>query len=176
VVKKLDKCIEEKLANVIKNNFTLLVGDATGVDKLTQQFMHRNRYSNVTVYASQGKARNNLGNWEIENVTVGDNVKGFSFYSAKDLKMAEDADYGFMIWNGNSKGTLNNIINLTRLNKRVLVYLIPHKKFYVIETIEEAEKIAFACGGDAVTLFDKLNSKMYPARKESSIEQLSIFN
>lgn len=34
--------------------------------------------------------------------------------------MAKAADYGFMIWNGKSKGTLNNIINLVQYNKNVL--------------------------------------------------------
>ena len=38
-IKKLDKSVEEKLANVIEKEFTLLVGDTPEVDKLTQQYM-----------------------------------------------------------------------------------------------------------------------------------------
>ena len=40
------------------------------------------------------------------------------YYRAKDLAMVEDADCGFMIWNGESKGTLNNILNLLYMDKK----------------------------------------------------------
>ena len=66
------------------------------------------------------------------NVKIDDNVKGFDFYAAKDLAMAKAADYGFMIWNGSSKGTLNDIINLTLLDKKVLVYYTPDKSFHTL--------------------------------------------
>ena len=55
--------------------------------------------------------------------------------------MANEADYGFMIWNGKSKGTLNNIINLTLLNKKVLVYYTPQKKFYVLRSIDDVKEL-----------------------------------
>ena len=55
--------------------------------------------------------------------------------------MANEADYGFMVWNGTSKGTLNNIINLTLLNKKVLVYYTPDKKFYVLKSIDDAKEL-----------------------------------
>ncbi|WP_407272665.1 hypothetical protein [Radiobacillus sp. PE A8.2] len=78
------------------------------------------KYSNVKVYASNGRTRNNIGGWEVINVKVAPDVKGFNFYAAKDLAMAEAADYGFMIWNGISRGTHNNILNLINRNKKVL--------------------------------------------------------
>lgn len=174
-IRSLDKCVKKRLDNIIKNNFTLLVGDATGVDKLTQQYMHSNQYDNVIIYASRGKARNNIGNWGIEEVAVESNVKGFDFYAAKDRKMAEDADYGFMIWNGKSKGTLNNIINLTRLNKKVSVYLIPRKSFIVVKTIEDTKKMVLDCGIDATNLFDRLTKGTYHEQKCSEAKQISMF-
>ena len=36
--------------------------------------------------------------------------KDFHFHAAKDLAMAETADYGFMLWDGLSKGTLSEHI------------------------------------------------------------------
>jgi hypothetical protein len=63
-----------------------------------------------------------VGQWEVRNIPVKSNVTGFAFYAEKDKAMADNADYGFMIWNGKSKGTLNNIINLSRQLKVVLVY------------------------------------------------------
>lgn len=174
-IRKFDENIEEKMANIIKRNLTLLVGDAAGVDKLIQQFMHRNSYENVNVYATQGKARNNVGKWKIEKVVVEDNVKGFDFYAAKDIKMAVDADCGFMIWNGKSKGTLNNIINLTNLGKKVQIYLTPRKKFYVINSIEEARAIASACGDDIAILFDALNKEKNQAENKRKLNQIVMF-
>jgi hypothetical protein len=41
----------------------------------------------------------------------------------KGLAMARDAKYGLMLWDGKSKGTLNNILNLIAAEKRTLVYL-----------------------------------------------------
>ena len=131
-INSLDEKIKKRLTDIVNQEFTVLVGDADGVDNNVQQFFNNINYKDVLVYASKGIARNNIGNWSIENVEVKDNVHGFNFYAAKDIKMAEDADYGFMIWNGESKGTLNNIINLTRFNKKVILYFTPHKKFYCI--------------------------------------------
>lgn len=174
-LKSLTKSVEERLSNIIENNITVLIGDANGVDKIAQQFFCTNNYSNVIVYASQGKARNNLGKWPIEKVTVADGIKGFDFYAAKDVKMANVADYGFMIWNGKSKGTLNNIINLTKRNKKVLVFFTPHEKFYTINTLNDAEKIASACGNDIGEMFNKLAAAAQPTHLNNDFEQLTIF-
>ncbi|GAB1475526.1 hypothetical protein MASR2M70_03580 [Bacillota bacterium] len=173
-IKKLDKVAQLKLENIIKENHTVLVGDAIGVDKLTQQFLSSSLYNNVIFYASQGKARNNLGGWRIEDVPVKKGTKGFDFYKAKDIKMAEDADYGFMIWNGKSKGTLNNIINLAGLNKKISVYFIPHEKFYIIRSIEDAKIMVSACGDEIANLFNELRAARYPLKDEMEFEQLTV--
>lgn len=55
-LKSLTKSVEERLSNIIENNITVLIGDANGVDKIAQQFFYTHNYSNVIVYASQGKA------------------------------------------------------------------------------------------------------------------------
>lgn len=170
-LRSLTKYVEERFDNVIKNNITVLVGDANGIDKLAQQYFHVNNYNNVIVYASQGKVRNNLGKWSVEEVHVEDGVKGFDFYAAKDIKMADDADYGFMIWNGKSKGTLNNIINLTKRNKRVLLFFTPHKKFYTINTLKDAEMIANACAIEKT--FNELSVPSCSALN-NNVEQLKI--
>lgn len=173
-LRKLDGSVKIKLGNIINKNYTVLVGDAVGVDKLTQQFLHDALYNNVVVYASQGKARNNVGNWRIENVTVRKGLKGFDFYTAKDQKMAEDADYGFMIWNGKSKGTLNNIINLSAQNKKIFVYFVPHDKFYTIKNIEDAEKLAKACGEETTEMFKKLRNGKQRYNVETQYEQMTV--
>lgn len=143
-LKSLNKAVKERLTNILDNNFTILVGDANGIDRQIQQFCFDNKYNSVKIFASNGKARNNIGEWEVENIEVSPTIKGFDFYAAKDLEMAKHADYGFMIWNGKSKGTLNNIYNLIKLNKRVLVYLTTTKTFYVINNINDIEGLKLA--------------------------------
>lgn len=93
------------------------------------------KYANIFVYASNGKARNNIGHWNIKNITVPQNVYGFDFYKQKDIAMSKDADYGFMIWDGKSKGTLNNMVNLLNQEKFVLVYLNTSKQFFYIKSL-----------------------------------------
>ena len=87
------------------------------VGKRTDRDIH------VTVYASNGRARNNVGRWPVKNIPVAPAARGFEFFRQKDIAMANDADIGFMIWDGKSRGTLCNILTLAEQWKRVLVYL-----------------------------------------------------
>lgn len=166
-VTTLNKEVKSRLENIIGNNFTILVGDANGVDKQIQNFCHSLSYDKVRVFAANGKVRNNIGQWEVEKVMVSANKKGFDFYAAKDEEMAKTADYGFMIWNGKSKGTLNNMYNLVGLNKKVLVYLIPDKKFYTINSLEEIKKLG---NNDEVSNKNKVDDEL------KNFKQLSMFN
>lgn len=136
-VKELDENILKKLNNICNKNFEILVGDANGIDSSIQYFFKTKNYKNVKVYASNGFARNNLGNWIIECIQVDPNISGFDFYVQKDLAMVKNADIGFMIWNGKSKGTFNNIINLLHLQKEVVLYYLPNKKFYKLKEIND---------------------------------------
>jgi hypothetical protein len=173
-IRTLSPTVQERLRNIIEQKFTVLVGDAGGIDKMIQEYFSDANYKDVLVYASNGAARNNVGQWKVQNVPVKDNVTGFAFYVEKDKAMADSADYGFMIWNGKSRGTLNNIINLTKQSKTVLVYLTPHKKFYNIKTLEVAQKLAAGCGEETRLLFDSLAGKQLPRPAELS-EQISLF-
>jgi len=161
----LNNDVRDRVKNIIDNNFTIIVGDANGVDKQIQNLCHSLNYNNVIVYASNGKARNNIGKWNVEKVEVEKNIKGFDFYAAKDLEMAKTADYGFMIWNGKSKGTFKNIVNLVKYNKKVLLYFVPEKKFYSINFLSDINELIDKCDDD--------NKRIY---KESTNlpEQLSL--
>lgn len=152
----LNKDIEERLQNISTNQFTVLVGDANGVDKAVQKYFHENSYGNVEVYAVNGSPRNNLGDWAIKSVEVKSQQKDFSYYTAKDKEMARDADYGFMIWNGQSKGTLNNMINLTKVCKKVLIHFLPDKKFYTIRSLEELKFFLVRCDKKTNDVFKEL--------------------
>lgn len=152
-VTKLSSDVTMRLENIIKNNFVVLVGDANGVDKAIQNYYNEKGYKNVVVYATGERIRNNIGNWGTNKVETTGNAKGFDFYTIKDKQMARDADYGLMIWNGKSKGTFNNIINLVKLNKTVLLYLIPNKQFYKVENISDIERLVKSINNNDINKF-----------------------
>lgn len=133
-INDLDEPVQKKMLSIYKKNFDVLVGDCYGVDTSVQQFYANLGYNKVLVYASNGKARNNIGHWEIKAISVPHSVRGFDFYKQKDIAMANDADYGLMIWDGKSKGTWNNIVNLVSQNKTVAVYLTQKHKLVVVKT------------------------------------------
>jgi len=121
-IKKLPKIAIEKIDNIIENKYTILIGDAKGVDSLVQKYLVEKNYNDVIVYCSGDNVRKNLGQWEIKKVISKNGEKGRALYTLKDTEMSNDADYGLMIWDEKSVGTLNNIVKMKSLNK----------KFYVI--------------------------------------------
>ena len=138
--------------NIKNQNFTVLVGDANGIDVSVQEFYYALGYKNVIVYASNGKARNNVGNWKVQKVNVPKNVTGFDFYAQKDLQMSIDADYGLMVWNGKSRGTFNNIVNLTNQEKKVAVYVTTIKDFRYLSNPSQVKLML-----DSITYIPKVN-------------------
>lgn len=118
-IKKLPQIAVEKLDSIIAHNFTVLVGDANGVDCLIQEYLKRKSYPNVQVYYAGHKIRNNLNNWQMVNVAS--NLTGRALYTQKDKKMAQDSDYGMMIWDGKSKGTKANMSEMSKYGKHFYV-------------------------------------------------------
>ncbi|GHV86205.1 hypothetical protein AGMMS50230_18130 [Spirochaetia bacterium] len=122
-ISKLSKPAVQKIDNIINKNFTILIGDAKGVDLQIQKYLLKKKYNNVIVYYAGTKIRNNAGSWNTNNIKNENNKKGRELYTLKDIAMAKDSDYGLMIWDGESKGTLNNIIIMKNENKRFFVIL-----------------------------------------------------
>jgi len=156
VLRTLDEKIIRQLNSISAKEHEVIVGDADGIDTAVQQFFADKQYENVIVYATEGKARNNVGMWNIRSVVPPSQAKGFRFYAAKDLEMARDADCGFMIWNGKSKGTLNNILNLIGLGKKCKVYLSTMNELYAVKSFDDIECLVSLCEEDTWTLFQKL--------------------
>jgi hypothetical protein len=122
-INKLDDIVIKKLHSIINNKYIVLIGDAYGADVTVQKYFFDNQYSDLIVYYTGEKIRNNFGNWKTKQVTNSDNLKGRDFYTLKDIEMAKDADFGFMIWDGTSKGTKSNIKNMLERNKKFYVYV-----------------------------------------------------
>ena len=126
-VSRLAPMVKERLQNVIASGAYVVVGDANGADKAVQKFLADAKYPDVTVFCSGEIPRNNLGEWKINNVIPPKHVSGFEFYAAKDREMALRADYGLMVWDGKSPGTVLNILRLLKAGKKA-VLLNTHEK------------------------------------------------
>lgn len=138
-IKKLPQIAIDKLNRIMEQNFTVIVGDANGIDTLVQNYLADNSYSNVNIYHSGNYIRNNVANWPTISVPSM-NLTGRALYTLKDKEMAKDADFGMMIWDGQSKGTKANITEMTKLGKHFYVIqgeLIVSDKEFISEPVNQ---------------------------------------
>ena len=143
---KLNTTVKARLDNIVKQNFTVLVGDANGADKAVQRYLASRAYQHVVVYCMH-ECRNNVGNWPTHAHATEPGIRrDRQYYGIKDLAMAKDASYGFMIWDGTSKGTLTNVVNLLKIHKKVLLYSAPKKDFFTVLTREDLDDALIASG------------------------------
>lgn len=152
---RLNEKIREKLDNIMTNSFTILAGDANGVDKAVQKDCADKRYKNATVFCAGNSCRNNHGRWETRHVTFDRATKDCRFYMTKDLQMAKEADYGFMIWDAQSSEPLSNILVLLEMDRKVLVYIGPTKAFVKLQGTADLQPIIQDCPPEAIKTFDK---------------------
>lgn len=134
---RLSQDVKHRIDNIIDKGFTIIVGDANGVDKSVQQYINSRSYKNVIVFCMENACRNNLGGWPTKRISAaGPGRRDFSYYSTKDRAMAEESDYGLMLWDGRSRGTLTNIVHLVREGKAVVVYFAPDKSFHTVRQFD----------------------------------------
>jgi hypothetical protein len=139
---RLDNDVRHRIDNIIDKGFTVIVGDANGVDKAVQRYISSRNYSNVVVFCMEGGCRNNIGAWRTRKITAADpGRRDFAYYSTKDRAMAEEADYGLMLWDGQSRGTLTNIVHLVREGKPVVVYIAPDRSFHTLRRSDHLAEI-----------------------------------
>lgn len=152
-ISRLNAQITERLDNIINRRLSVLVGDANGADKAVQQYFAKCGYRNVTVHCMDA-CRNNVGDWPIRRHTAPSSVRrDRHYYAIKDVAMASDATCGFMLWDGHSKGTLANILNLINTQKKVLLYVRPSRKFVTLARFDELRNVLQALGIQDVDRF-----------------------
>ena len=151
-LKQLDLPVQRKIMSICRANHDILVGDCYGVDSAVQKLCADVGYPHVTVYASNGKARNNIGNWKVKNIPVEKQMQGFAFYRQKDIAMGMDADCGFM--------------------KFVLIYLAPHQALIPVRDRKKLERLIERCPQETQKLYASLLPKRIPREQN----QISIFS
>jgi len=59
--------------------------------------------------------------------------------------MVRDANCGVMLWDGKSRGTLSNVLNLLGAQKKVLLYLSSKKAFHKLSDMNELSSLLQTC-------------------------------
>jgi len=59
--------------------------------------------------------------------------------------MAQEAKCGVMLWDGRSRGTLHNILNLIRSDKKTLVYFAPEKCLCKLTSVPDLQALLARC-------------------------------
>ena len=147
-VSSLPDQVKERLDNVIGNGLRVVVGDANGADRAVQKYLLDAAYGNVVVFCSGERYRNNLGRWQTRNVAAPRGVKGFQFHAVKDREMAREADFGFMIWDGRSAGTILNVLRLVRAGKKTVLLHVPARQAMTFKTPADWDDFLSRCSPD----------------------------
>ena len=135
---RLNQDIKQRISNIVDQGFTVIVGDAIGADKAVQQYLEERQYRDVLIFCTEGQCRNNIADWPIQAISAANpKRKDFEYYRSKDLAMAEAADYGLMLWDRQSRGTLANIVALVKRLKPVVVYNASSKSFCTLRTADD---------------------------------------
>jgi len=138
-IKRLHPLFRERIKAVVESGFGIVVGDADGADTSIQNALLELGAEKVTVYCSGNKPRNNVGGWPIESVHSTQESGTRAFFIAKDIKMAEVANYGLMVWDAKSTGTLSNVIELLSHERSSRVFV---NKKHTFITVSDANGLS----------------------------------
>lgn len=128
-ISRLHKKVQERIGKIVSSHLDVVVGDADGADTSIQICLNYFQAEKVTVYCTGDLPRNNVADWPVHNVYSKAKVGSRAYFTAKDLEMARKSDYGLMIWDCKSTGTLNNVIELLREKKKSVVFVNKSSNF-----------------------------------------------
>jgi hypothetical protein len=140
-IKHLDSLVKARIDNILASGFQVVVGDADGVDASVQAYLRAAGSAHAKVYCSSSSPRNNIGGWPVEVVSTTRAKGSRAFFTAKDIRMAEIADIGLMVWDTKSTGTLSNVIELLARKKEAVVFINEDKTFKNITNVAQLEEL-----------------------------------
>jgi hypothetical protein len=172
-IERLATQAKERISSAAHAGLHVVVGDADGADTSIQRHLFSIQAEAVTVFCSGDQPRNNVGNWPVERIFPDARPGTRAYFTAKDLKMAEAANYGLMIWDSKSTGTLSNVIELIKMGKKSVVFVNKSKEFMTVSDGASLEKLV-----DLMAPISKLKAdkKMSLLSKVASLsrEQLAL--
>lgn len=172
-ISRLHEKVAERINKIVSSDFNVVVGDADGADTSIQECLQRYRAKRVTVYCTGDSPRNNVGEWPVHRVVSKAKAGTRAYFTAKDLEMARDSDYGLMVWDCKSTGTLSNVIELLRTQKKSVVFVNKNKDFVTVSDLVSLERLVAFMSNNARSLAEK---KIGLTSKISSLvdEQFSL--
>lgn len=169
-ITRLNPAVRERLAQILAKQLWVYVGDANGADKAIQSYLAQKSYPNVVVFCTAGECRNNLGSWTIRAIDPPHEVRDFAFFTVKDAAMAREAEVGFLLWDGQSAGTIVNAARMVASSKPVVLYVSPLRTFRTIKTRTDVLDVLQHAPTDAAA-----KVKRYIAEHAREFEQASLF-
>ena len=152
---RLNAEVKSRIDIMIEKGFTILVGDANGADKAVQRYLAHKGYRDVVVHCMARNCRNNVGGWTTHESEAPPGARGFDYYTTKDRAMVDSADYGLMLWDGESKGTLNSLVNMVGLGKAAVVYLAPERAFHTLRSVADIPPLLDRCDRDSAERLER---------------------
>ena len=143
-ISRLNAEVERRIQAIVEQGFPIVIGDANGADKAVQRYLAKKQYANVTVFCMDGDYRNNMANWPTQAIAAQSSTSCFAYYMTTDRAMASASSYGLMLWDAESKGTLNNVVQLVRQQKPTVVYIAPLNIFETIRTAADVTNLLLA--------------------------------
>ena len=134
--------VAQRIDNIMERLHEVILGDAPGADAAVQRYLNAAQYQQVVVFCSGRRCRNNLGNWPIRHITPPAHARGFQSYAEKDRAMARLADFGLMLWDGQSVGTLANVWRVATAGKATVLFDASSATMCDIRTLEQWDAFA----------------------------------
>lgn len=131
-ISQLHEKVKERINNIVSADLNVVVGDADGADTSIQECLRAHHAKKVTVYCAGEAPRNNVANWPVHHVQSKAKVGTRAFFTAKDVEMAKNSDFGLMVWDCKSTGTLSNVIELLKEKKKSVVFVNKNKDFVTV--------------------------------------------
>jgi hypothetical protein len=124
--RKLPKNVRKAIKASMKNNDLIIVGDAPGIDRQTQNYLNKKKYPNVEVYGPGKKVRYSANQrWKTHAVDAPEyEPNSPEWLAKKDKAMTDRATKAIaVILNDGSKATVNNVIRLANQHKGSKTYI-----------------------------------------------------
>ena len=148
-IRRLSVDVRHRLDSIIEKRLPVVIGDANGADKAVQLYLSSRGYDLVEVFCAGESPRNNVGDWRLHGIEPPHPARDFDYYASKDREMARAATVGLLIWDGESQGTLMNVLRLVAQHKTAVVYVTPDKGFSEVRSRGDFEKLAGDLGNAA---------------------------
>lgn len=139
-IKKLPEKVKESLNKINQKKYSVLIGDAQGIDNEIQKYLKKINHKSTTIYHITDIPRccqkefetkkidyKNLEEYKQLDEKKKEKIEKFDGRSRqkfKDKAMLKDSDFLLAIWDGKSQGTKNNILSGVEKDKFVKIFYL----------------------------------------------------